>query len=129
LNDTYGHATGDKVLAGMALVCRKLMRTTDLLARFGGEEFCFLFPETTAENALLLAERLRVAISAVRFEAEAQSFSVTVSIGISECLGAEDSLENLLARSDEVYIRQKIQSEIGRSSGALHRRHFAHFRP
>jgi len=107
VNDTYGHATGDKVLAGIALVCRELMRTTDLLARFGGEEFCFLFPETTAENALLMAERLRVAISAVRFEAEAQSFSVTVSIGISECLAAEDSLENLLARSDEALYQAK----------------------
>jgi diguanylate cyclase (GGDEF)-like protein len=83
------------------------MRTTDLLARFGGEEFCFLFPETTAENALLLAERLRVAISAVRFEAEAQSFSVTVSTGISECLDAKDSLENLLARSDEALYHAK----------------------
>ena len=107
VNDTYGHATGDKVLAGIALVCRKHMRTTDLLARFGGEEFCFLFPETTAENALLLAERLRVAISGVRFEAEAERFSVTISIGISECLGAEASLENLLARSDEALYQAK----------------------
>ena len=65
------------------------------------------FSETTAENALLLAERLRVAISAVRFEDEAQSFSVTVSIGISECLGAEDSLENLLARGDEASYQAK----------------------
>ena len=107
VNDTYGHATGDKVLAGIALVCRKLMRTTDLLARFGGEEFCFLFPETTAENALSLAERLRTAISAARFEAEAQSFSVTVSIGISECMGAKDSMETLLARSDEALYQAK----------------------
>jgi diguanylate cyclase (GGDEF)-like protein len=107
VNDTHGHAAGDKVLAGIALVCRNLMRTTDLLARFGGEEFCFLFPETTSENALLAAERLRVAISAVRFEAETQGFSVTVSLGISECMEAKDSLETLLARSDEALYQAK----------------------
>jgi diguanylate cyclase (GGDEF)-like protein len=98
---------GDKVLAGVALVCRKHMRTTDLLARFGGEEFCFLFPETTANNASLLAERLRTSIAAAGFEAEAQSFSVTVSIGISECMGENDSLEKLLARSDEALYQAK----------------------
>jgi eukaryotic-like serine/threonine-protein kinase len=107
VNDTYGHATGDKVLTGIALVCRKHMRTTDLLARFGGEEFCFLFPQTTAANALLMAERLRTSIAAAGFEAEAQSFSVTVSIGISECMGEKDSLEKLLARSDEALYQAK----------------------
>ena len=108
VNDTYGHAMGDKVLAGVALVCHKLMRTTDLLARFGGEEFCSLLPETPAENALLLAERLRVAISAARFETEGKSFNVTVSIGISECMGTANSLENLLVRSDEALYKAKI---------------------
>jgi diguanylate cyclase (GGDEF)-like protein len=107
VNDTYGHATGDKVLTGIALVCRKHMRTTDLLARFGGEEFCFLLPETTSQNALLLAERLRTSIAAAGFEAEAQSFSVTVSIGISECIGEKDSIEKLLARSDEALYQAK----------------------
>jgi len=107
VNDTYGHATGDKVLAGVALVCHKLLRTTDLLARFGGEEFCLLLPETRAENALLLAERLRIAISAARFEAESQSFSVTVSIGISECRNAANSLDILLVRSDEALYKAK----------------------
>ena len=78
-----------------------------MIARFGGEEFCFLFPETTAENALLLAERLRLAISAVRFESDAQSFNITVSIGISECIDTGDSLENLLVRSDEALYKAK----------------------
>jgi diguanylate cyclase (GGDEF)-like protein len=116
VNDTYGHATGDKVLVGIALVCRQVMRSTDLIARFGGEEFCFLFPETTAENALLLAERLRLAISAVIFEADAQSFNVTVSIGISGCIGTGDSLENLLARSDEALYKAK---NTGRNRGLI----------
>lgn len=107
VNDTYGHATGDKVLAGIALICRQVMRTTDLIARFGGEEFCFLFPETPAEKAFSLAERIRTSISAVIFEADAQSFSVTVSIGISECISTGDSLENLLVRSDEALYKAK----------------------
>lgn len=107
VNDTYGHAKGDKVLVRIALVCRQVMRSTDLIARFGGEEFCPLFPETTAENAMLLAERMRLAIYAERFESDAQSFSVTVSIGISECIGSGDSLEKLLVRSGEALYKAK----------------------
>lgn len=107
VNDTYGHVTGDKVLAGIASVCRNCMRTTDLLARLGGEEFCVLCSETTSQNALLLAERLRTAIAATEFAAEAQGFRVTVSIGISEYLCDRDSLEKLLSRSDEALYQAK----------------------
>lgn len=107
VNDTYGHAAGDRVLAGIALICRSHLRTTDLLARFGGEEFCFLFPETTAKNGQLLADRLRASIAAATFETESEGLSITVSIGISECTGERDTLEKLLARSDEALYRAK----------------------
>jgi diguanylate cyclase (GGDEF)-like protein len=107
VNDTYGHAAGDKVLVKIAHVCQQHIRSTDLLARFGGEEFCFLLPETNAKSAHLLADHLRTAISAIGFEANGQSFSVTASVGISECSGEDDSLESLLERSDEALYSAK----------------------
>ena len=107
VNDTYGHGVGDQVLAGMARVCRQSIRSTDLLARFGGEEFSLLFPETPAEDAKILAERLCRDISAFVFEAAGQTFSITASLGISECSGEGDSLESLLERSDAALYQAK----------------------
>ena len=107
VNDTYGHATGGKVLVKIAHVCQQHIRSTDLLARFGGEEFCFLLPETSANGALPFSERLRTAISDIVFESDGQVFSVTVSLGISECLGENDSLGSLLERSDEALYSAK----------------------
>jgi len=107
VNDTYGHGAGDRVLVQLARVCRESIRSTDLLARFGGEEFCLLFPETGAEAARVLAESLRKAIAAVTLKAEGQTFSITVSIGISECSGEGDSLEDLLKCSDQALYRAK----------------------
>lgn len=107
VNDTYGHAVGDKVLVKIAQVCQQHTRSTDLLARFGGEEFCFILPETSANEALPFSERLRTAISDIVFESDGQVFSVTVSVGISECSGEEDSLESLLERSDEALYSAK----------------------
>jgi diguanylate cyclase (GGDEF)-like protein len=107
VNDTYGHAVGDTVLIKIAHACKQHIRSSDLLARFGGEEFCFLLPETNANNALSLAERLRIAISAIGFESDGQGFSVTVSVGISECSGEGDSLVSLLERSDEALYSAK----------------------
>lgn len=107
VNDTYGHAVGDKVLVKIAQVCQQHTRSTDLLARFGGEEFCFILPETSANEALPFSERLRTAISDIVFESDGQVFSVTVSVGISECSGEDDSLESLLERSDEALYSAK----------------------
>lgn len=107
VNDSYGHAAGDMVLVNIAQVFRHHVRSMDLPARLGGEEFCLLLPETKTNEARLLAERLRLAIAAEEFHANGQTFSVTISIGIAECLGEEDSLEKLLERSDQALYRAK----------------------
>ena len=107
VNDSYGHAAGDMVLVNIAQVFRHHVRSMDLPARLGGEEFCLLLPETKTNEARLLAERLRLAIAAEEFQANGQTFSVTISIGIAECLGEEDSLEKLLERSDQALYRAK----------------------
>ncbi|HEY6876710.1 MAG TPA: sensor domain-containing diguanylate cyclase [Polyangiales bacterium] len=83
VNDTYGHATGDQVIRALGEVLRELKRDTDVVARFGGEEFCILCEETDARGALQLAERVREQLAARTFESELGNFSVTCSLGVA----------------------------------------------
>ncbi|MDD5762959.1 MAG: PAS domain S-box protein [bacterium] len=85
-NDTYGHAGGDLLLAGFADKVRAAFRKMDSAFRFGGEEFVVLLPETTGQNAMLIAERFRqlIAVSRVSMPSEGKPVSVTISIGIAE---------------------------------------------
>ncbi|MBW2244521.1 MAG: GGDEF domain-containing protein [Deltaproteobacteria bacterium] len=85
LNDDYGHSAGDKVLAGVAMAMNEQVRETDYLARYGGEEFAMLLPEATLEGAVQLAEKLRFAVAAARFEVAdgADPVGVTVSLGVA----------------------------------------------
>ncbi len=107
VNDTYGHNYGDKVLVTLAKVCKKQLRKTDLLARFGGEEFCFLFPETDIKSAAIITERLRNSISKLEFDSEKDRFSITVSIGVSNLLNSNDNMEDMLKRSDDSLYKAK----------------------
>ncbi len=107
VNDTYGHDFGDKVLIAVAKESQKQIRKTDLLARFGGEEFCFLFPETDLNGASLVAERVRHAISKLEFHSKKSRFSVTVSIGISGLLDSNDKMESIVKRSDDALYKAK----------------------
>ncbi len=116
VNDTYGHDFGDKVLIAVAKTCKKQLRNTDLLARFGGEEFCFLFPETDLNGAALIAERIRHAISNLEFDSKKKRFSVTVSIGLSELMDSSDNVERMLKRSDDSLYKAK---ESGRNRVVL----------
>ncbi len=107
VNDAHGHAAGDAVLVEVAAACTRGTRVTDLLARFGGEEFCFLLPETGPEEAVMIAERLRSAIAALRIEGGGRSVSVTASFGVAERLPKGDSLQDLIARSDAALYEAK----------------------
>lgn len=83
INDTYGHETGDTVLVAVAKAMQQTVRTTDLVARAGGEEFMVLLPETSLQSALMVAEQIRAAIATLPFESSIGSFSVTASIGVA----------------------------------------------
>jgi two-component system cell cycle response regulator len=83
VNDTYGHAVGDHVIRALGEVLRELKRGTDVVARFGGEEFCILCEETDARGAVLLAERIREQLAERSFESELGSFHVTCSLGVA----------------------------------------------
>ena len=84
VNDTYGHAVGDHVIRGLGEILRQLKRETDVVGRFGGEEFCILCEETDARGALLLAERVREELKQREFDAEGCKVRVTCSLGVAE---------------------------------------------
>lgn len=84
VNDTYGHKAGDQVLKGLVKVVGSVIRRSDLLARFGGEEFIILAPETNLEGGIILAEKIRSAVEGHDFEIDGGTIRITASIGVSE---------------------------------------------
>ncbi len=97
INDHYGHATGDQVLADLSNTIRSSLRSSDSLTRWGGEEFVILCPNTTLSIVSKLAERLRKKIATINFQ---QVESITVSFGVAEC-GPSETWEQWLHRADE----------------------------
>jgi len=107
-NDVYGHAAGDLVLVTMGQMLRELFRSTDLVARFGGEEFTVILPDTKREDAQILAERVRLAISekAIIMPDQTNLPAVTISLGIAE-LEKSQTDEQLLEAADKALYRAK----------------------
>jgi len=94
-NDTYGHPVGDRVLREVAAVLRRVARETDVIGRYGGDEFCAILPETDREQAWKFAERLHAEVSREPFRIdEQQSIPIRLSIGVAvypdECEGRDD---------------------------------------
>ena len=83
INDSHGHQTGDAVLKGVALLLEESLRSSDFPARFGGEEFAVILPHTSREQAVLLAERIRLRVSQRDFGQCEQPVRVTVSAGVA----------------------------------------------
>jgi diguanylate cyclase (GGDEF)-like protein/PAS domain S-box-containing protein len=117
INDSFGHPAGDQALISFVEICRKQVRQVDTFARFGGEEFALLLPETELERALEVAERLRTDVNNSFIDIGSQSINttLTISIGVSTLMGAQDTLENLLHRADDALYKAK---EAGRNSVA-----------
>ncbi len=82
-NDTYGHQTGDFILKEFCRITKEVIREYDLIARYGGEEFAFVLPETSQEEALLVAEKLRKTTEEYTFDDGANTYRVTISIGVA----------------------------------------------
>jgi len=107
VNDTHGHLTGDAVLKTLAQEIRQQVRESDLVGRFGGEEFVILLPDTTAEEACRVAERIRRGACVVKVLTADTIVGVTVSIGIAALGSHGTDLFELLAASDLALYRAK----------------------
>jgi len=95
LNDNHGHDAGDQVLKKLSGILLATCRKTDQVARWGGEEFLVLLPDTTEREAMMMAERIREAVASGEFEYEGKSLKVTLSIGLAdsrECSNRNDLL-------------------------------------
>lgn len=116
INDTYGHLAGDRVIRHLAEVVKYLMRRSDFLGRFGGEEFVLMMPEAGRPDALAAAERIRTtfADAAVNLGG-GRALTCTTSLGISE-LSDSDTLDTLLGRADRALYDAK---ETGRNRTAV----------
>ncbi len=111
INDTYGHQTGDRVLAEVARRLAAAVRGGDELARWGGDEFVALLPDTDREGALRAAERLRAAVAATPLPVNGGEVAVTISVGWAHWAG--DTPDDLLARADRSLYQAK---DMGRNA-------------
>lgn len=100
INDSHGHPVGDEVLKAIAACCEAQMRPSDFFGRIGGEEFAILLPETDADDAMLVAERLRGSVRALVIDV-LKGAAVTASFGIAALTPDCVSSERWLARADE----------------------------
>ncbi|MEW6765134.1 MAG: diguanylate cyclase [Pseudomonadota bacterium] len=102
INDHHGHAMGDKVLQALTDAIQESIRPSDLFARFGGEEFILLLPDTTADGALRFAHRLREKLNAIRLpDGAGGQLSFTVSMGVAEYRRQVDDIDKLIQRADQ----------------------------
>lgn len=99
INDDYGHDAGDAVLRQFSALVRDVIRLTDVAARWGGEEFLLLLPDTSLLQALTLAERLRAKVAEARFSFRNQRLPVTISAGVCSIAKAA-SIDDLLKQAD-----------------------------
>lgn len=106
-NDTYGHLAGDFVLRKIGEILMRSMREYDICGRYGGEEFTIALPATPVDAAMMVAERLRIAIASAEFKHQDQIIPVTVSIGVACSLPNVRTSEELLQRGDSALYRAK----------------------
>ena len=108
INDTYGHPRGDAVLKETAEIMLTVMRTVDLVARYGGEEVVVIMPHTDLDGAARAAERVRSAIEARHFKGLPAAGSITVSIGVTTLVeGIETNMDRMVQMADEALYRAK----------------------
>jgi len=105
INDSFGHEAGDTVLREMALTIKDKLRQSDIPSRFGGEEFVILLPETSLEQALIVAEKIRLDLERLRLGAAA--IRLTASLGVAGLENDIENLDELLRQADQAMYRAK----------------------
>ena len=107
INDQFGHLFGDEILRNAALSMRSVLRSTDLLSRIGGDEFAVLLPETDLKGAVGVANKLRRALLAFSGNLGSAVPTLTFSAGVAQLLAEDESIDDLLARADDVQYQAK----------------------
>ncbi len=103
INDEYGHVIGDKILKQFSVILSKALRSGDVAARWGGEEFIVLLPETNKDQSMMLARRLTEAVEKHSFES---NIDLTISVGVSQ-YKSSDSIESWIERADTALYQAK----------------------
>ena len=107
VNDQYGHLCGDDVLRHLAKVIAGILRSSDVLGRYGGEEFCVFLPNTTEGDAVGLAERIRAGIETSPLKMNRATIKTTVSIGVADSVRAGYDFKGLVATADSAMYAAK----------------------
>jgi diguanylate cyclase (GGDEF)-like protein/PAS domain S-box-containing protein len=112
INDTYGHLAGDQVLKGISKNCQDRLRTTDIFARYGGDEFIILLPDTDVTGAVSTAERIRKKIETTPIKIKPGFVSVTISLGISHTDQENlKDIDTLLDQADKALYVSKLKGK------------------
>jgi len=106
VNDTFGHVVGDRVLRAVADCINAAVRNSDVVGRYGGEEFAVIMPDTDLMDAHLVAERLRSSIESIDF-ADLKGAPLTISLGVTQWLAGDESTETIIERADRALYRAK----------------------
>jgi diguanylate cyclase (GGDEF)-like protein len=109
INDRYGHAAGDVVLARTAACLRQSLRDADLPARLGGEEFVVMLPETSLASAMAAAERIRETLAQASIEHDGQGIAVTASIGVATLQSDSADIASILSAADQALYEAKAR--------------------
>ncbi|MCB9418814.1 MAG: diguanylate cyclase [Ardenticatenaceae bacterium] len=119
INNNYGHLAGDVVLQGIARIMQEMTRDYDIVARFGGEEFAIMLPETELSDAYIVAERIREKIAATEFEitTSIHPIKATMSFGITQLEDSKQAIDSLIHNADVALYRAK---ETGRNRTCIH---------
>lgn len=110
INDVYGHQFGDTVLVAIAEAAQVNLRSYEFAARYGGDEFVLLLPETDLLGGVVVAERLREAVHAMTFKPPAENLSVTISVGVASFSFPSpsiDGIDSLITKADEALYQAK----------------------
>ncbi len=112
INDTYGHATGDKVIISLANILKENSRQSDIVARYGGEEFVILLYDTSINDAQKIAENIRTYVEATELITNKNNLKYTLSLGVAEYEKANDKdIENTINRADKALYKAKINGK------------------
>lgn len=125
INDGYGHAVGDEALRALVRTAARCLREMDAIGRLGGEEFAVLLPGTRAEQAEIVAERIRGAVAGIAIETEHGTVRFTVSVGVTQGAADDASVDALLARADAALHTAKASGRnrvVVRAAGERHGR-------